>query len=48
LEWTIAWYRAAQQGADMRQKTLAQIAAYQDIAASAVSNLPATERGNIP
>jgi CDP-glucose 4,6-dehydratase len=48
LEWTMAWYRAAQQGADMRQETLAQIAAYQDIAAWAVSNLPATERGNIP
>lgn len=31
LDWTIAWYRAAQQGADMRQGTLAQIAAYEGL-----------------
>jgi CDP-glucose 4,6-dehydratase len=31
LDWTIAWYRAAQQGADMRQETLAQIAAYEGL-----------------
>jgi len=31
LEWTMAWYRAAQQGADMRQETLAQIAAYEEL-----------------
>ncbi|HEY1904096.1 MAG TPA: CDP-glucose 4,6-dehydratase [Terracidiphilus sp.] len=31
LEWTMAWYRAAQQRADMRQETLAQIAAYEEL-----------------
>jgi CDP-glucose 4,6-dehydratase len=31
LEWTMAWYRASQQGADMRQETRAQIAAYEGL-----------------
>jgi len=31
LEWTVAWYRASRQGADMGQETLAQIAAYEGL-----------------
>jgi CDP-glucose 4,6-dehydratase len=31
LEWTIAWYRSAQQGQDMRQETISQIAAYEGL-----------------
>jgi CDP-glucose 4,6-dehydratase len=31
LEWTMAWYRAWQQGAEMRQETQAQIAAYEEL-----------------
>jgi CDP-glucose 4,6-dehydratase len=29
LDWTLEWYRARRDGADMREKTLAQIAAYE-------------------
>ena len=29
LEWTLGWYRCAQQGADMKQETLAQIARFE-------------------
>jgi CDP-glucose 4,6-dehydratase len=31
LEWTMAWYRAWQKGADMRQETQAQITAYEEL-----------------
>jgi len=31
LEWTMAWYRAWQQGADMLQKTRAQISVYEEL-----------------
>jgi len=47
LEWTVAWYRAWKQGKDLQRETQSQIAAYQEIAAWAVSDLPATEKGNI-
>lgn len=31
LEWTMSWYRAWRQGADMRRETLGQIAAYEEL-----------------
>jgi hypothetical protein len=31
LEWTMNWYCAWQQGGDMKQETLAQIAKYEDM-----------------
>jgi CDP-glucose 4,6-dehydratase len=48
LEWTVSWYRAWNQGTDLQRETQSQIAAYQNIAGSANSELAATERRNIP
>jgi CDP-glucose 4,6-dehydratase len=31
LEWTMAWYRAWEQGADMRQQTQQQIDDYEEL-----------------